>query len=316
MSENHPNQPQYRGRFAPSPTGPLHFGSLVSAVASYLQAKSRNGQWLVRMEDIDPPREPAGAADDILRTLETYALYWDESVLYQSARRDAYEEALLHLSQLHRTYPCTCSRKQIREALIRSQNPKNVYPETCRGIRQTRSPHALRLKTKYQDIHITDAIQGIFSQNIREDVGDYVVKRADGFYAYQLAVVVDDAYQNITEIVRGSDLLDNTPRQVFLQQMLDLPLPQYVHIPIATTNGDKMSKQTQAPAVGQQNPVQTGVQVLQFLGQTVPDQWKFATVEELWQWAIPRWDLTRVPKVLSLEYSDSVDSVKDARGQR
>jgi glutamyl-Q tRNA(Asp) synthetase len=303
VSENTPNQLRYRGRFAPSPTGPLHFGSLASAVASYLQAKSRGGHWLVRMEDIDPPREPAGAADDILRTLETYALYWDETVLYQSTRRDGYEDALLRLSQAHLTYPCTCSRKQIREALNRSQ--KKVYPETCRGIKHTRSPHALRLKTEYQDIHIADAIQGLFFQNIREHVGDFVVKRADGFYAYQLAVVVDDAYQNITEIVRGSDLLDNTPRQVFLQHMLDLPSPQYVHIPIATTNGDKMSKQTHAPPIAKQNPVQTGVQVLKFLGQSVPDQWEFATVEELWQWAIPRWDLDRVPKVFSVEHSVS-----------
>jgi glutamyl-Q tRNA(Asp) synthetase len=311
VSENYPNQTQYRGRFAPSPTGPLHFGSLVSAVASYLQAKSRGGQWLVRMEDIDPPREPAGAADDILRTLETYALYWDESILYQSTRRDGYEEALLHLSQLHLTYPCTCSRKQIREVLSRTN--KKVYPETCRGINHTRSPHAIRLKTEFQDIHITDGIQGLFSQNIREHVGDFVVKRADGYYAYQLAVVVDDAYQKITEIVRGSDLLDNAPRQVFLQQMLDFPSPQYVHIPIATTNGDKMSKQTQAPPIAKQNAVQTSVQVLKFLGQSVPEQWEFSTIEELWQWAIPRWDLACVPKVFSLEYSDSQ---KNASGHR
>jgi glutamyl-Q tRNA(Asp) synthetase len=301
VSEFCAKNPFYRGRFAPSPTGPLHFGSLVSAVASYLQAKSRGGEWLVRMEDIDPPREPAGAADDILRTLEAYALYWDGPLLYQSSRRDGYEDALLRLSRQHLTYPCTCSRKQIREAQGHSKT--TVYPETCRGISQTTSSHAIRLKTEFQDIEVVDAIQGSFSQNIREHVGDFVVKRADGYYAYQLAVVVDDAEQNITEIVRGSDLLDNTPRQVFLQQMLDVPLPRYVHIPIATTNGEKMSKQTKAPPISKQNPVATSVQVLRFLGQMVPDGWQSATVEELWQWAIPRWDLTAIPKVLTLEYS-------------
>ena len=293
----------YRGRFAPSPTGPLHFGSLLSAIASYLQAKSRGGEWLVRMEDIDPPREPAGAADDILRTLEAYALYWDGPLLYQSSRGDGYEDALLRLHRQHLTYPCTCSRKQIREA--QERNKKTVYPETCRGISHTKSSHAIRLKTEFQDIQVVDAIQGSFSQNIREHVGDFVVKRADGYYAYQLAVVVDDAEQNITEIVRGSDLLDNTPRQVFLQQLLDFPLPRYVHIPIATKNGDKLSKQTKAPPISKQNPVATSVRALKFLGQMVPDQWQFATVEELWQWAIPRWDLAAIPKVLSLEYSAS-----------
>ncbi|MGD8886242.1 MAG: tRNA glutamyl-Q(34) synthetase GluQRS [Gammaproteobacteria bacterium] len=300
MSEFHPKYPRYRGRFAPSPTGPLHFGSLVSAVASYLQAKAQAGEWLVRIEDIDPPREPAGAADDILRTLEAYGLNWDGPVLYQSTRRDGYEEALLDLNRQHFTYPCTCSRKQIQEALSRSN--KTVYPETCRGATTTKSPHATRVKTEFQDIPIRDAIQGLFTQNIREHVGDFVVKRADGFYAYQLAVVVDDAYQNITEIVRGSDLLDNTPRQAYLQRLLDFPLLQYAHIPIATSNGDKMSKQTKAPPVSRQNPLETGVQVLKFLGQKVPDQWEFATVDELWQWAIRHWSLAAIPKTRSLEY--------------
>jgi len=253
----------------------------------------------VRMEDIDPPREPEGAADDILRTLETYALFWDEQVLYQSTRHQAYEEALHHLHRLDLTYPCTCSRKQIREAALRMN--KQVYPETCRNKGFTRSPHAIRLRTEFEEILISDGIQGNFSQNIREEVGDFVVKRADENYAYQLAVVIDDAVQNITEIVRGSDLLDNTPRQIYLQQCLAYPQPQYLHIPIATKNGDKMSKQTKAPAVNLQNPVRTGVQALRFLGQPVPEQWQWASIEELWRWAISHWDLSAVPKVRALE---------------
>jgi glutamyl-Q tRNA(Asp) synthetase len=292
----------YRGRFAPSPTGPLHFGSLVCAVASYLQAKSLGGEWLVRMEDLDPPREPAGAADDILRTLEAYALFWDQKVLYQSTRRDAYEQALLLLNQQQFTYPCTCSRKQIQEAASRAN--KNVYPETCRGNAFTKSPHAIRVKTEFQNIHVDDGIQGSYSQNIRECVGDFIVKRVDGYYAYQLAVVVDDAEQQITEIVRGSDLLDNTPRQIYLQQLLNYPQPQYAHIPIATNNGDKLSKQTQAQSVKLQNPVETGVQALKYLGQNIPEQWQWAAIEELWQWAIPRWDLAAVPKVFSQEHAE------------
>ena len=299
MSDINSNNRIYRGRFAPSPTGPLHFGSLVSAVASYLQAKSQGGEWLVRMEDIDPPREPEGTADDILRTLDAYALYWDKPVLYQSSRRDAYEEALLKLDLQKLTYPCNCSRKQIRQALI--QTNKKVYPETCRGKGFTRSPHAIRVQTEFQDILLNDGIQGVYSQNIRAHVGDFVVKRVDGLYAYQLAVVVDDAEQGITEIVRGSDLLDNTPRQIYLQQLLDYPQPQYVHIPIATKNGDKMSKQTNAPAIKLSNCVETGVQALRFLGQTIPDQWQWASIEELWQWAISHWDLSFVPKVFSID---------------
>lgn len=308
MREISSNNRTYRGRFAPSPTGPLHFGSLVCAVASYLQAKSQGGEWLVRIENIDPPREPEGAADDILRTLEAYALYWDKQVLYQSTRSEAYEEALLHLNRQKLTYPCTCSRKQIRE----SANPANIniYPETCRGKVFTRSPHAIRVQTEFQEISLNDSIQGIYSQNIREHVGDFVVKRVDGYYAYQLAVVIDDAEQNITEIVRGSDLLDNTPRQIYLQQLLDYPQPKYVHIPIATKNGDKMSKQTNAPPIKLRDPVETGVQVLRFLGQTIPDQWQWANIEELWRWAIPHWDLSTVPRVFSLEHSENVQKSK------
>lgn len=306
MSEsNNKNDLKYRGRFAPSPTGPLHFGSLVSAVASYLQAKSKNGEWLLRMEDIDPPRECHGAADNILRTLEDYALFWDRELVYQSQRREAYEEVLLQLEKLNLTYPCTCSRKQIRESIAPSARP--VYPETCRGRPFTlKSPHSIRLQTEFHTIDFSDTIQGRFAQNLRRDVGDFILKRSDGYYAYQLAVVIDDAEQNITEIVRGSDLLDNTPRQIYLQQALGYAQPRYAHVPIATQNGYKMSKQTQAPAVTRKNAVATAVQVLRFLGQAVPENWQWADIEELWQWAIPHWDVTAIPKVLSLEPEESL----------
>ena len=303
MSGADTNTLTYRGRFAPSPTGPLHFGSLVCAIASYLQAKSQGGQWLVRMEDLDPPREPPGTADDILRTLEAYGLYWDEPVLYQSSRRDAYESALHQLEQQRLTYPCTCSRKQISEAIGHASHA--VYPETCRGLSHSKFPHAMRIKTQFQDIQFKDAIQGTFSQNIRRHVGDFVVKRADGHYAYQLAVVIDDAEQGITQIVRGSDLLDNTPRQIYLQQLLKHPLPQYVHIPIATKNGDKMSKQTQAPPVKLLDPIKAGIQALKFLGQKIPPLGQFTRIEELWLWAIAHWDLSAVPRVFSRDYAES-----------
>ena len=294
------NSMKHRGRFAPSPTGPLHFGSLICAVASYLQAKANHGDWLVRMEDIDPPREPKGAADDILRTLEAYALFWDQDTVYQSTRSKLYEEYLFHLENQKLTYPCCCSRKQIRESSNQSSNP--VYPESCRGRSFSgKSPHSIRIQTEYQTIEFEDVVQGVFAQNIRKEVGDFILKRADGLYAYQLAVVIDDAEQNVSEIVRGSDLLDNTPRQIFLQQLLGFPQPRYAHVPIATINGDKMSKQTKAPAVLTHNPVATAVQVLKFLGQPVPDNWQWASIEELWRWAIPRWDISAVPKILSRE---------------
>jgi glutamyl-Q tRNA(Asp) synthetase len=301
VSDSSINKSLYRGRFAPSPTGPLHFGSLVCAVASYLQAKSNNGEWLVRMEDIDPPREPEGAADDILRTLEAYGLFWDREVVYQSRRQEVYEDHLRQLKNQKLIYPCCCSRKQIRATSMHQSNP--VYPETCRGRPlASRSTHSIRLQTKFQQVGFDDGIQGTFAQNIRKEVGDFVLKRADGYYAYQLAVVVDDAEQGISEIVRGSDLLDNTPRQIYLQKLLNFPQPHYVHVPIATQNGDKMSKQTNAPPVTKDSPLATAVQILQFLAQAVPDNWQWANIEELWQWAIPRWEISAVPRTLSREY--------------
>lgn len=289
----------YRGRFAPSPTGPLHFGSLVSAVGSFLQARSHNGSWLLRIEDLDPPRVQIGATDNILRTLEKFGLHWDGEVVYQSARYEIYQSILDQLALDRLIYPCACTRKDIQEA---SNGLLTTYPEICRhGLNPSRSERSLRLKTEYQTVHFRDLIQGIFQQNLRKQVGDFVLKRADGFYAYQLAVVVDDSNQGINEIVRGCDLLDNTPRQIYLQSLLNYPQPRYVHLPIATKNGEKLSKQTGATAVGVQEPVATLVKVMEFLGQQPPDNLTDADLEGFWQWAISHWDVKKVKQTPAIE---------------
>ena len=293
----------YRGRFAPSPTGPLHFGSLVSAVGSYLQAKARGGQWFVRIEDLDPPREQAGAADHILRTLEGHGLYWDGEIAYQSRREELYTDALDQLRQIDAVYCCTCSRKQILEA--RKTQGILVYPGTCRANTQpfNKGTYAVRLRIS-DDAHISfnDAVIGFYAQNLVTDVGDFVIKRADGQYAYQLAVVVDDAEQQITEVVRGSDLLDNTPRQIYLQRALLLPPLQYAHLPIVTNEkGEKLSKQTYAPAVETRHAKRNLLRALYHLGQKPERALLDVSLDSLWDWAVGNWRLERVPKVASRE---------------
>lgn len=291
------NTSQYRGRFAPSPTGPLHFGSLVAAVASYLEARTANGCWLVRMEDLDPPREVPGAADDILRTLDWHNLQWDESVVYQSQRHDAYHAALDELRQRGLIYHCTCSRKEILEQ--QNSSGLSVYPGTCRHVsRKPSSPHAIRIMTEPQEYGFTDRILGYFSHNIAKDVGDFVLKRADGWFAYQLAVVIDDADQGITNVVRGSDLLDNTPRQIFLQQLLGFDQPDYAHLPIvANKYGEKLSKQTMAQPVDNSTPAANLFKVLEFLGQDPPKELDSDSISDIWQWASENWNLDNIPKI-------------------
>lgn len=222
----------YRGRFAPSPTGPLHFGSLATAVGSYLEARTQDGIWLVRMEDLDTQREQPGAADQILRALELHGLAWDGPVMYQSHRQEAYEAALCTFKALGMVYPCACSRKEISDSATQGiEGP--VYPGTCRKGLNGREPRAWRIRTTAEEIAFEDQLQGRQCQVLERDIGDFVLKRADGIFAYQLAVVVDDAAQNITHIVRGADLLDSTPRQIWLQRQLSLPLPRYAHLPVA-----------------------------------------------------------------------------------
>ena len=278
----------YRGRFAPSPTGPLHFGSLVTAVGSFLDARSVGGTWLVRIEDLDPPREIPGATDDILRTLESFGLYWDETVLYQSRNQEAYQDALETLSQQHWIYPCGCSRRDIRK--IAGQTP--IYPGTCRnGLAPDREARSLRMRVDNTIIDFQDRLVGTLQENLATEVGDFIVKRADGLFAYQLAVVVDDAAQGITDIVRGHDLFDNTARQIYLQQQLGFPTPRYLHLPLATwPDGSKYSKQTHAPSVSNQNTEAILLQALRFIGQKVPEDLANEKLDAIWQWAIENWD--------------------------
>ncbi len=294
-------QPSYRGRFAPSPTGPLHFGSLIAAIGSYLQARSEKGEWLVRMEDLDPPREVAGAADTILRTLEHYGFEWDGAVLYQSKRQEAYLDTLEQLRRDGYSYRCGCSRKQISEHAQRLGLPPGVYPGSCRNAALgERAPHAIRLLVPPGEIGFEDALQGHFSQQLEQEVGDFVLRRADGLFAYQLAVVVDDAYQGITEVVRGSDLLDNTPRQIVLQQLLGLSTPDYCHLPVVLNEqGQKLSKQTFAQPLSANNPLPALWLGLSFLGQQPPAELQEGELDSLWHWAIAHWNSAAIPRTLS-----------------
>ncbi|MDO8811398.1 MAG: tRNA glutamyl-Q(34) synthetase GluQRS [Gallionella sp.] len=280
----------YRGRFAPSPTGPLHFGSLVAAIGSYLDAKHHNETWLVRMEDLDVPRCVPGAADGILHTLETFGLHWDEPVIYQSLRAAAYEEALQQLQALGAVYPCACTRKEIADSALHGIDGQ-IYPGTCRnGVPAGREGRAWRVCTDDHPVGFDDALQGHISQRLESEIGDFVVKRADGLFAYQLAVVVDDAFQGITHVVRGADLLCSTPRQIYLQRLLGLPTPAYLHLPIAVNaQGEKLSKQTLAQPVEKYNAAATLFDALIFLHQQPPVELQSGNVEQILNWAIANW---------------------------
>lgn len=240
---------RYRGRFAPSPTGPLHFGSLVAAVASWLDARAAGGEWLVRIEDVDTPRTVPGAADDILRTLDAFALHWDGDVVWQSRRTALYEDALARLRALGATYRCKCSRREISDSgLVGPEG--TIYPGTCRHLHLGVDIPTERFDVAGTRIAFHDRAQGAIEQDLERDIGDFVVRRRDGLHAYQLAVVVDDAAQQVSDVVRGADLLWSTPRQVALQRRLGYPTPRYLHVPIATNErGEKLSKQTLAPAL-------------------------------------------------------------------
>ena len=288
----------YRGRFAPSPSGPLHFGSLVTALGSFLRARSGRGEWLVRMEDLDRPREVPGAADGILRTLEAFGLLWDGEVVYQSGRGEHYRAALEALRATGAVYPCACSRKDILAVQRALNKAASVYPGTCRpGLPPGRRGRAWRVRTEGVEIAFDDALQGPYRERLDQATGDFVVKRADGLFAYQLAVVVDDAAQGISEVVRGCDLLDNTPRQIHLQRLLGVPTPAYLHLPVALdAAGRKLSKQTFAHPVRADRPQLELVAALAFLGQRVPAELHRAGAGEILRWAIGAWDLERVAR--------------------
>ncbi|HVW07112.1 MAG TPA: tRNA glutamyl-Q(34) synthetase GluQRS [Bryobacteraceae bacterium] len=251
----------YRVRFAPSPTGPLHFGSLVAALASYLDARAAGGAWLVRMEDLDTPRNVPGAGEEILRTLERFGFTWDEPVVWQSGRIDLYQAALDRLRTAGLAYPCSCSRKG---------TGGGPYPGTCRnGPRDPGRPLSWRVRTD-------------------DEGGDFIVRRSDGIFAYQLAVVADDGAQGITDVVRGADLLDSTPRQMYLQRLLGLPCPHYLHVPVALNEaGEKLSKQNHAPPLDEANPARELREALRFLGQRDVDG---AAPDEIIPQAIRNWN--------------------------
>jgi len=274
----------------------MHFGTLIAAVGSYCQAKANQGEWLVRIEDVDTLREVEGSAASILKTLETYGFEWQDEVVYQSQRTELYEDALQTLIKKYLVYPCTCSRKQLRSA-ITEENEIALYPGHCRYKKLPfAEDHALRIRTTEQSIQFDDAVMPSLSQNIANEIGDFVIKRRDGLFAYQLAVVVDDALQNITEIVRGADLLDNTPRQIYLQQQLGYRQPSYLHLPLALDeNKKKLSKFSRADALDIKNPMANLVSVLEFLGQQPPAELMDASLDEFWDWAVEHWGVAKIP---------------------
>ncbi|WP_020565256.1 tRNA glutamyl-Q(34) synthetase GluQRS [Methylosarcina fibrata] len=286
-----PEQPSYIGRFAPSPTGPLHLGSLSTALAGYLQARSQQGQWLLRIDDLDTPRNAPDASDGILATLDTYGLHWDDEADYQSRHLAEYEHLLHQLQQDGLAYPCTCTRKSLT-ALHAEPAAGDVYPGLCRNQRHpATSPYSLRIKTDPRIVTFEDQLQGTISHRLAEQHGDFIIKRRDQIIAYQFAVVVDDARQGITEVVRGFDLLQETPKQIFLQQILGFSSPGYRHVPvIVDRDGRKLSKQTLAEAVALTEPETVLFQLLGLLRQRPPDELRGAPPTELLDWAIGHWN--------------------------
>lgn len=294
----------YTGRFAPSPSGPLHFGSLLAALASFLDARSHRGSWLVRMEDLDPAREPPGTADLILRTLETFQLCWDGDVVYQSQRQSAYDEAISILKQQDLCFHCACPRQRLREL-------KGIYDGHCRSMNLPDPGNALRLRADDQYIRFEDAIQGSHQQNLQHACGDFVIRRRDRLTAYQLAVVVDDAWQNITHVVRGVDLLDSTPRQIYLQSLLNVSTPQYAHIPVAINQlGQKLSKQHFAPALPENQINRCLAEALTALGHPPPRDVTSDTTEQILAWAIADWDVQKVPKLDTIPVSSDLADIQ------
>jgi len=278
---------EYIGRFAPSPTGPLHFGSLVAALASYAAARSAGGKWLLRMEDLDQPREQPGAADDILRTLDKLGLEWDGPVIYQSTRLERYRAVLDDLARRGFAYPCACTRRELEDSALAIDGSR-IYPGTCRrGLAPGKAAHSVRVRSHGAPIGFADAVQGWLEQRVETEVGDFVLLRADGITAYQLAVVVDDLDQGITNVVRGADLLDSTARQIHLQRLLGARTPRYVHVPVAVNAaGEKLSKQTGARPLDLSDPQAELARARRFLNQAA-DGWDIARVPRLRTIAAP-----------------------------
>ncbi|MEI7375384.1 tRNA glutamyl-Q(34) synthetase GluQRS [Dickeya chrysanthemi] len=285
MSESRP----YIGRFAPSPSGDLHFGSLIAALGSYLQARSRHGRWLVRIEDIDPPREVPGAASRILRQLEQYGLFWDGDVAYQSRRHDLYLSVLDELQRQGKCYYCTCTRQRIQQI-------GGHYDGHCRDRGLLPGNAALRLRQTHPVVHFHDRLRGQIDADPMLAREDFIIHRRDGLFAYNLAVVVDDHEQGVTDIVRGADLIEPTVRQLSLYQQLNYPAPTYMHLPLAlNTDGNKLSKQNHAPALPEGDPRAVLALALTFLRQPLPAHWRDLDRDALLAWAVAHWSLSAVP---------------------
>jgi glutamyl-Q tRNA(Asp) synthetase len=285
-----PANPSYIGRFAPTPSGYLHFGSLVAALASYLDARAVGGRWLLRMEDLDSPREVPGAQDAILSTLESYGFEWDGQLLRQSERQAAYAEVLERLLQQGLAYACTCSRKQL-------EGYHGIYPGTCRDAGRAPQNAAIRLRVPQLAYHFRDRVQGEVSQHLGREVGDFVIRRRDGLYAYQLAVVLDDAWQGVTDVVRGADLLDSTPRQLYLQELLGLPQPRYLHVPlIIQPDGHKLGKSYRSAPLPSDQAAPLLLRALRALGQQPPNDLAQATPQQVLAWGIAHWDALRIAR--------------------
>ena len=284
----------YRGRFAPSPTGNPHLGTLIAAVASYLQARVNKGEWLLRIEDVDTTRRVAGAADAMLRTLDKFGFEWDAEVIWQSKRGPVYEQALERLIAAELVFPCTCSRKLLAQTAVEQSG---IYPGTCRAQKLPfPHEHAIRVRVPDSSVGFDDAIFGEHRQSLASECGDFVIKRRDGLFAYQLAVVVDDAEQGVTEIVRGADLLDSTPRQIFLQQCLDYAQPDYLHLPLVLDHeGRKLSKSEGAAELNPERPNKSIHAALKHLGQQPPAELARAGVADIWQWAVENWNIDQIP---------------------
>lgn len=290
-----PQRSPYRGRYAPSPTGPLHFGSVVAAVASYAEARARGGAWLLRIDDVDRPRVVPGAANAIIGVIGALGMHWDGDIVHQSRRTEAYHAALHALRARGRVYACRCSRREIADSSLRGVEGY-VYPGTCRSGLSAKA-RAWRFDTRGVRVAFDDAIQGPVSQDVEREIGDFVLYRADGMYAYHLAAAVDDAESGITHVVRGADLLVSTPRQIALQEALGLPRPQYAHVPVAVNaRGEKLSKQTQAEPVTIEGAPAALREAFRFLGQELPEGADAMSCETLWQVMLPRWQLGRVPR--------------------
>ena len=299
----------YRGRFAPSPTGDLHFGSLVAAVGSYLDAQKVGGQWLIRIEDVDTTREVPGSADRIVHGLELLGFQWTESIVRQSARTELYQQALDRLLAAHDAYPCSCSRAEIQSAQLTSFDADELrYPGWCRsGVRAPDRDVAIRLRVHPGITCFEDQIQGEICVDLDSEVGDFVIRRRDRLFAYQLAVAIDDAEQRITHVVRGADLLSSTPRQLLIQNTLGLPHPEYAHLPVATDrNGVKLSKSAGAAGLDLQRPGDEVWRALRFLRQNPPVELKRNALSDIWQWAIEHWNPAALTSVRSQAVEDSI----------